>query len=224
MFGEEQRKKIAFNNASANRTGGGPPETIMLDEVEKQVVLTFCEEQISGIQGIDSLMAERSRSFTSSQPRLQANSVQSFVQRLINENRKQLRNNVAAQRPSTPDTEPQSPISMLQISGTETTSQVCGAESTWQIPGGESTWQIPSGESTWQISGGESTWQILGSESTSQITGGESTWQIPGGESTWQIPGGESTWQIPSSESTSQITGGESTSQIPGGESQTPGA
>ncbi len=49
------KEKLSFNKSSANKTGGGPAEEIPLTPAEQQVQLSFCEEQISGIEGYDTL-------------------------------------------------------------------------------------------------------------------------------------------------------------------------
>ena len=47
------KEKMAYNKTSANKTGGGPAEDIPLSSTEQQVLLTFSDEQIVGIQGFD---------------------------------------------------------------------------------------------------------------------------------------------------------------------------
>ena len=47
--------KLSFNKTSANKTGGGPAEEIPLSPTEQQIQVTFCDEQIVGIEGYDSL-------------------------------------------------------------------------------------------------------------------------------------------------------------------------
>lgn len=46
---EEEKKKIANNKASENKTSGRPMEEMPQSTVEQQVQLTFCCEQIFGI-------------------------------------------------------------------------------------------------------------------------------------------------------------------------------
>ncbi len=60
---EEQKRKLAFNKASANKTGGGTVDEMPLTSIEEQVQLTFCEEQVTGIAGYDTLdlIAEQGR-------------------------------------------------------------------------------------------------------------------------------------------------------------------
>ncbi|XP_041865281.1 myb-related transcription factor, partner of profilin-like [Melanotaenia boesemani] len=55
--------KIAHNKRSANKTGGGPSEEIPLTNVEEQVQLTFCEEQITGVSGYDTLEQDAEQDF-----------------------------------------------------------------------------------------------------------------------------------------------------------------
>ncbi len=52
------KEKIAHNKTLANKTGGGPAEETPLSKLEQQVHLTFCDEQIIGIQGYDTLEPE----------------------------------------------------------------------------------------------------------------------------------------------------------------------
>ena len=49
---------MAYNKTSANKTGGGPAEDIPLSSIEQQVLLTFSDEQIVGIEGFDNLEPE----------------------------------------------------------------------------------------------------------------------------------------------------------------------
>ena len=53
------KEKVANNNASVKETGGGPSTHEPLDTIEEQVLFTFCEEQVHGIAGIDSLILDQ---------------------------------------------------------------------------------------------------------------------------------------------------------------------